>query len=167
MNETTKSDMTMIMHRLKRLIGASYHQKRIDIIITDNGHYVRYSGKWINRTLTYSRSGLSTTSDTLQIEGSFVYRNGGLFLLLSCRWVNKGKFTSSSWSKTTLCNITNPVSAYREVSQVMVENIAYEHLGKNFLSVYGKQIAYQTPGSILIAANTWHNASLIAPVDVD
>lgn len=34
MNETTKSDMIMIMHRLKRLIGSSYHQKRIDIIIT-------------------------------------------------------------------------------------------------------------------------------------
>lgn len=30
--------MTMIMHRLKRLIGSFYHQKRIDIIITDNAH---------------------------------------------------------------------------------------------------------------------------------
>ena len=48
-----------------------------------------------------------------------------------------------------------------------MENIAYEHVGKNCLSVSGKQIAYQTPGSITIAANTWHNASLIAPVDVD
>lgn len=38
MNETTKSDMIMIMHRLKRLIGSFYHQKRIDIIITDNAH---------------------------------------------------------------------------------------------------------------------------------
>ena len=34
MNETTKSDMIMIMHRLKRLIGSFYHQKRTDIIIT-------------------------------------------------------------------------------------------------------------------------------------
>ncbi len=34
MNETTKSDMIMIMHRLKRLIGSFYHRKRIDIIIT-------------------------------------------------------------------------------------------------------------------------------------
>lgn len=33
--------MIMIMHRLKRLIGSFYHQKRIDIIITDNAHYVR------------------------------------------------------------------------------------------------------------------------------
>lgn len=34
MNETTEIDMIMIMHRLKRLIGSSYHQKQIDIIIT-------------------------------------------------------------------------------------------------------------------------------------
>lgn len=47
MNETTKSDMIMIMHRLKRLIGSSYHQKRIDIIITDNVHYVCAEGKWV------------------------------------------------------------------------------------------------------------------------
>ena len=42
MNETTKSDMIMIMHRLKRLIGSSYHQKRIDII-TDNAHKEPFS----------------------------------------------------------------------------------------------------------------------------
>lgn len=34
------------MHRLKYLIGSSYHQKRIDIIITDNAHYVRNDGTW-------------------------------------------------------------------------------------------------------------------------
>lgn len=44
MNETTKNDMPMIMHRLKRLIGSFYHQKRIDIIITDNAYYVRNGG---------------------------------------------------------------------------------------------------------------------------
>lgn len=46
MNETTKSDMIMIMHRLKRLIGSFYHQKRIDIIITGNAHFVRNGGAW-------------------------------------------------------------------------------------------------------------------------
>lgn len=46
MNETTKSDMIMIMHRLKRLIGSFYHQKRIDIIIIGNAHYVRNDGMW-------------------------------------------------------------------------------------------------------------------------
>lgn len=137
-----------------------YHQD-------DNAHYVRYSGKWVNRTLTYSRSGLSTANDELSIGGSFVYRSGGLYLLLTCRWVNKGQFNSTPWFKHTLCNITNPVTVLRETSQVMMENIAYEHLGKNCLSVEGKQIAYQTSGNITIPVNAWHNASLIAPVDVD
>lgn len=38
--------MIMIMHRLKRLIESSYHQKRIDIIITGNAHYVHRDGTW-------------------------------------------------------------------------------------------------------------------------
>ena len=46
MNETTGSDMIMIMHRLKRLIGSFYHQKRIDIIIADSAHYVQSNGTW-------------------------------------------------------------------------------------------------------------------------
>lgn len=47
MNETTKSDMITIMHRLKRLIGSFYHQKQTDIIIiTDNAHHVRNEGEW-------------------------------------------------------------------------------------------------------------------------
>lgn len=45
MGETTKIDMIIIMHRLKRLIGSSYHQKRIDII-TGNAHYVRNGDAW-------------------------------------------------------------------------------------------------------------------------
>lgn len=47
MNETTASNTTRITHRLKRLIGSSYHRKRIDIIITDNAYYVRDSGQWV------------------------------------------------------------------------------------------------------------------------
>jgi hypothetical protein len=31
---------------LKRLIGSSYHRKRIDIIITDNAHYEQSDGTW-------------------------------------------------------------------------------------------------------------------------
>lgn len=62
MNETTKSDIIMIMHRLKRLIGSFYHQKRIDIIITVNVHYVRNSGTWVSDALkTSSRDGWSIT----------------------------------------------------------------------------------------------------------
>lgn len=62
MDETTKSDIIMIMHRLKRLIGSFYHQKRIDIIITDNVHYVRNSGTWVSDALkTSSHDGWSIT----------------------------------------------------------------------------------------------------------
>lgn len=38
--------MIMTMHRLKRLIGSFYHQKRIDIIITDSAHYIQSDGTW-------------------------------------------------------------------------------------------------------------------------
>lgn len=62
MNEMTKSDMIMIMHHLKRLIGSFYHQKRIDIIITDNAHYVRNGGTWVSDALkTSSHDGWSIT----------------------------------------------------------------------------------------------------------
>lgn len=33
MDETTESDMIIIIHRLKRLIGSPYRQKQINIII--------------------------------------------------------------------------------------------------------------------------------------
>lgn len=54
----------MIMHRLKRLIGSSYHQKRVDIIITDNAHYIQSDGTWKQKnvvihpyaTVTFTRS---------------------------------------------------------------------------------------------------------------
>lgn len=62
MNETTESDIIMIMHRLKRLIGSSYHQKRIDIIITDNVHYVRNGNAWVSDApKTSSHDGWSIT----------------------------------------------------------------------------------------------------------
>lgn len=54
--------MIMIMHRLKRLIGSFYHQKRIDIIITDNAHYFRNGGMWAS-------SQLFDSSDTFKAVG--------------------------------------------------------------------------------------------------
>lgn len=73
MNETTKSDMIMIMHRLKRLIGSFYHQKRIDIIITDNVHYVRNNGTWAS-------SQLFDSSDTFSADA---YANSNNFYELT------------------------------------------------------------------------------------
>lgn len=162
-----RNNAILMARDLEQLNGISAVDGQEAVTIADNAHYVRFSDKWINRTLAYSRSGLSTASDELSVGGSFVYRNGGLYLLLTCMWVNKGQFTTKSWVKTPLCNITNPVTISRETSQIMMENILYEHIGKNCLSVLGKQIAYQTPGEIPIAANSWHSASLIAPVNVD
>lgn len=54
--------MIMVMHCLKRLIGSSYHQKRIDIIITNNAHYVRNGGMWAS-------SQLFDSSDTFKTVG--------------------------------------------------------------------------------------------------
>lgn len=54
--------MIMIMPRLKRLIGSFYHQKRIDIIITDNVHYVRNGNAWVSDApKTSSHDGWSIT----------------------------------------------------------------------------------------------------------
>lgn len=81
MNETTESAMIMIMHRLKRLIGSFYHQKRIDIIMADNAHYVRNGGKWVSdasKTSTHDgwsitecvRNGFCTISANRIYQGS-------------------------------------------------------------------------------------------------
>lgn len=55
MNETTEIDMIIIMHRLKRLIRSSYHQKQIDIIITDNAYQAQlfiFASKFLQRCNT-------------------------------------------------------------------------------------------------------------------
>lgn len=57
MNKTTEIDMIMIMHRLKSLIGLSYHQKRIDIIVTDNAHYVQSDGTWKQKNVVIHPKG--------------------------------------------------------------------------------------------------------------
>lgn len=62
MSETTESDMIIIMHRLKRLIGSSYHQKRIDIIITHNAHYVQSDGAWKQKNVVITPYSAATFS---------------------------------------------------------------------------------------------------------
>lgn len=69
MNETTKSDMIMIMHRLKRLIGSFYHQKRIDIIIIDNVHYVQSDGTWKQKNVVIDPyAGITFTRSDGQLQ---------------------------------------------------------------------------------------------------
>lgn len=72
MNETTKSDMIMITHRLKRLIGSFYHQKRIDIIITDNAHYVRNGGMWEQMRMTLTHNDFDSASIVNDSNGTNV-----------------------------------------------------------------------------------------------
>ena len=69
MNETTDNDMIMIMHRLKRLIGSFYHQKRIDIIITDNVHHVQSNGTWEQKNVVIDPyAGITFTRSDGQLQ---------------------------------------------------------------------------------------------------
>lgn len=69
MNETTDSDMIMIMHRLKCLIGSFYHQKRIDIIVTDNAHYFRNGGMWKQKNVVIDPyAGITFTRSDGQLQ---------------------------------------------------------------------------------------------------
>lgn len=73
MNETTKSDIIMIMHRLKRLIGSFYHQKRIDIIITDNAHYIQSDGTWKQKNVVTHPY---ATVEFIRSDGQLQVNNG-------------------------------------------------------------------------------------------
>lgn len=71
MNETTESNIIMIMYRLKRLIGSSYHQKRIDIIITDNARYVQSDGAWKQKNVVthpYAAASFTRSDGQLQVN---------------------------------------------------------------------------------------------------
>ena len=81
MNETTKSDIIMIMHRLKRLIGSPYHQKLIDIIITDNTHYVQSDGTWKQKNVVihpYATVTFTRSDGQLQVNNGMTLRSMSL-----------------------------------------------------------------------------------------
>lgn len=61
--------MRMIAHRLKRLIESSYHQKRIDIIITDNVHYIQSNGTWKQKNVvTHPYAAVTFTRSDGQLQ---------------------------------------------------------------------------------------------------
>lgn len=96
MNETTKSDMIMIMHRLKRLIGSFYHQKRIDIIITDNAHYVRNGGMWKQKNVVIDPyAGITFTRSDGQLQV-----NNGMTLM-------RMMFTHNDFNGASIVNDSN------------------------------------------------------------
>ena len=108
MNETTKSDMIMIMHRLKRLIGSFYHRKRIDIIITDNVHYVQSDGTWKQKNVVihpYARVLFTRSDGQLQV-------NNGM-TLMSMSLTHNDFNDVSIVNDSNGANVTNlPVGGY-------------------------------------------------------
>lgn len=63
--------MIIIMPRLKRLIGTSYHQKRIDIIITDNAHYAQSDRTWKQKNVVthpYAVVTFTKSDEQLQVN---------------------------------------------------------------------------------------------------
>lgn len=72
--------MIMIMHRLKRLIGSSYHQKRIDIIITDNAHYIQSDGTWKQKNVVIHPYAVVTFTRS---DGQLQVNNGMTLMSMS------------------------------------------------------------------------------------
>lgn len=108
MNETTKSDMIMIMHRLKRLIGSFYHQKRIDIIITDNAHHVRNGGMWKQKNVVIDPYAVITFTRS---DGQLQVNNGMTLMRMT---LTHNDFDGASIvNDSNGANITNlPVGDY-------------------------------------------------------
>lgn len=108
MNETTKSDMIMIMHRLKRLIGSFYHQKRIDIIIIDNAHYVRNGGMWKQKNVVINPYAVITFTRS---DGQLQVNNG--MTLMSMTLTHNDFDGASIVNDSNGANVTNlPVGDY-------------------------------------------------------
>lgn len=118
----------------------------------------------VTQSITFDRSGLTTSADTVAIGGQVFDRDGDQHLaIVTIRWVNKGAFSTKSWDPTVLARMIG-WEATREAMSPCMENIAYEHLGKNAFCATGKNIGYVTPGSISITAGSWHNGCLVFPV---
>ena len=100
--------MLMIMHRLKRLIGSFYHQKRIDIIITDNAHYVRRDGTWKQKNVVIHPYAAVTFTRS---DGQLQVNNGMTLMRLT---LTHNDFDSVSIvSDKNGANVTNlPVGDY-------------------------------------------------------
>ena len=108
----------MIMHRLKRLIGSFYHQKRIDIIITDNVHYVRNDGAWVS-------SQLFDSSDTFK-AAAYTNSNNWYEFTFSSRVTSFGSTQNVELAKfgnINCCHILH--GGWYMLSAVL--NVRYDH----------------------------------------
>lgn len=100
--------MIMIMHRLKRLIGSFYHQKRIDIIITDNAHYFRNGGIWEQKNVVINPYAVITFTRS---DGQLQVNNGMTLMRMT---LTHNDFDSASIANDRNgANVTNlPVGDY-------------------------------------------------------
>ena len=100
--------MIIIMHRLKRLIGSSYHQKRIDIIITGNAHYVQSNGTWKQKNVVIHPYAAVTFTRS---DGQLQFNNGMTLMRMS---LTHNDFDGVSIvSDSNGANVTNlPVGDY-------------------------------------------------------
>ena len=98
----------MFMHRLKRLIGSFYHQKRIDIIITDNAHYFRNGGMWKQKNVVINPYAVITFTRS---DGQLQVNNG--MTLMSMSLTHNDFDGVSIVSDRNGANVTNlPVGDY-------------------------------------------------------
>ena len=147
MNETTKSDMIMIMHRLKRLIGSFYHQKRIDIIITDNAHYFRNGGIWKQKNVVIHPYAMVTFTRS---DGQLQINNG--MTLMSMALTHNDFDGASIVSNKNGANVTNlPVGDYSVYVSLALSSVAgWLNLNVNVesgITMLGPNVSEQLTGS--------------------
>jgi len=128
MNETTKSDMIMITHHLKRLTGSSYHQKRIDIIITDTVHYFRNGGIWKQKNVVIHPYAMATFTRS---DGQLQINNGTTLMGLSLTHNDfDGAFIISNGNGANVTNL--PVGDYSVYASLALSSAAgWLNLGVN------------------------------------
>lgn len=139
--------MIMIMHRLKRLIGSFYHRKRIDIIITDNVHYVQSDGTWKQKNVVihpYAAVTFNRSDGQLQVNNGMTLMNMSL---------THNDFDGVSiMSDRNGANVTNlPVGDYSVyVSLALSTNAGWLNLGVNVgsgITMLGPNGSEQLTGS--------------------
>lgn len=147
MSETTKTDMIIIMHRLKRLIGSSYHQKRIDIIITGNAHYVQSDGTWKQKNVVIHPYAVVTFTRS---DGQLQVNNG--MTLMSMSLTHNDFNGVSIVNDRNGANVTNlPVGDYSVyVSLALSINAGWLNLNVNVdsgITMLGPNVSEQLTGS--------------------
>lgn len=135
------------MHRLKRLIGSFYHQKRIDIIIPDNAHYFRNGGIWEQKNVVIHPHAMVTFTRS---DGQFQVNNG--MTLMSMSLTHNDFDGASIVSNRNGANVTNlPVGDYFVyVSLALSSAAGWLNLNVNVesgITMLGPNVSEQLTGS--------------------